>query len=147
MKNLKLNFVAFILLVIVKISVAQWSPVYIFPSCPLSIKTIEDKIFVCTAVNGIYVSTDLGVTFCETNLGLDDINTRDLIIKDSLLLLGTRTGVFRSTDYGNTWSRAGTGIPANIQSNVGELILRGDSVLVATWGNGIFLSLDFGIMA
>jgi photosystem II stability/assembly factor-like uncharacterized protein len=119
--------------------------VYTFPSCPFSIVSSGDKFYACTVINGIYISADMGITFTQSNAGLSDSSARDIIIRDSILLVGTRTGVYRSTDYGVSWNRAGTEIPANIQSNVGELIFRGDSVLVATWGNGIFLSLDFGL--
>lgn len=145
MKNSAKFFLTISLFILFKLSSAQWEQVYTFPSCPFSIVSSGDKIYACTVINGIYISTDMGITFTQSNVGLSDSSTRDIIVHDSILLVGTRTGVYRSTDYGVSWNRAGTGIPANIQSNVGELIFRGDSVLVATWGNGIFLSLDFGL--
>jgi photosystem II stability/assembly factor-like uncharacterized protein len=145
MKNFTKILFTIIFLCLFKLPFAQWVQVYTLPSCPFSIVSSGDKIFACTVVNGIYISTDMGMTFTQSNTGLNDSSTRDVIVRDSLLLVGTRTGVYRSIDYGVSWNRSGTEIPANIQSNVGELIFRGDSVLVATWGNGIFLSLDFGL--
>ena len=87
-----------------KFSGAQWLPIYTFPSCPLSIASSANRIYICTAISGVFVSTDMGMTFTESNNGLTDLNTRYMITRDSLLLLGTSTGVFRSTDYGNTWN-------------------------------------------
>jgi hypothetical protein len=63
--------------------------------------------------------------------------------KDSLLILGTNKSIFKSIDYGATWSLSSSGIPASGGSNVEDIIFKGDSILVATYGNGIFCSVDY----
>ncbi len=141
----KLLFVVSLNLIITYNVYAQWDSVYTFPTWPDWIASSGDNLYACTVTRGVYISTDAGITFNQSNTGLSDTSTRCMITRDSLLLLGTRTGVFRSVNYGETWERSGAGIPVNVQSNVGEMIFRGDSILVATWGNGIYLSLDFGL--
>jgi hypothetical protein len=47
-------------------------------------------------------------------------------------------------DYGASWTLASNGFPTTgDHSNVTGIIFRGDSILVATYGNGIYCSVDF----
>jgi photosystem II stability/assembly factor-like uncharacterized protein len=122
---------------------AQWIAVDSIESAVLNISTSGGKLFVCSATSGIYISADSGVTFNPSNNGLANLNTRVIRTKDSLLILGTNQSIYKSIDLGTTWILSSNGVPANTGSNVEDIIFKGDSILVATYGNGIFCSTDY----
>ena len=125
------------------ITYAQWSAVDSVNSAISNISTSTGKLYVCSVTTGIYISSDSGNTFIPSNNGLPNLNTRVILAKDSLLVLGTNQQIYKSTNYGSSWSLASNGFPSNGGSNVECIIFKGDSILVATYGNGIFCSLDF----
>src|ERR1039457_2194234 len=125
------------------IALAQWVSVDSLNSSIHKISTSSGKLYVCTVTTGVYISSDSGVTFNPANNGLTNLNTRVILAKDSLLVLGTNQQIYKSIDFGTSWQLASNGFPANIGSNVQDIIFKGDSILVATYGNGIFCSTDY----
>lgn len=122
---------------------AQWIELDSLASPIVNISTSNENIYVCTAVSGVYISNDSGNTFHQSNEGLDNLNTRIILPKDSLLILGTNNSIYKSTNHGSTWELSSNGFPTNGDlSNVESIIWKGDSILVATYGNGIYCSID-----
>ncbi len=120
---------------------AQWITVDSLESQILHICTHNEKLFVCTATNGVYISSDDGNTFQLSNSGLDNLNTRMILPQESMLVLGTNNSIYTSTNDGETWELSSDGFPSE-DSNVVGIISDGDSIFVATYGNGIHCSID-----
>ena len=79
----------------------------------------------------------------QVNLGLDNLNVWSLAInQDNVLFAGTSAGVFRSSDFGDTWDAAGSGLGDN---DIGALVIDDEGALFsATHGDGVFRSFDNG---
>jgi photosystem II stability/assembly factor-like uncharacterized protein len=61
---------------------------------------------------GIFRSTDDGVSWTSVDVGVTQPNTSGLAIHDSIVLAGTdSSGIFLSTDNGTTWTGFNTGLP------------------------------------
>ncbi len=92
--------------------------------------------------SGVFVSTNEGATWTQSNAGLTDTNVPSLAVYGSAVFAGTHDGVFRSTDYGTTWNAANSGPMQN--TDVAALVFKGSDLFAATFGNGIFVSSDQG---
>jgi photosystem II stability/assembly factor-like uncharacterized protein len=94
---------------------------------------------------GIIKSTDGGNTWISTGLTYEQSNTRvicRILVNPSntqILLAGTNTGVFRSTDGGKNWSLRQTGNIKDMEFKPGT-----PSTVYATSGGKIFRSIDGG---
>ena len=62
-------------------------------------------------------------------------------VHDSILFAGTNGGVFRSTDFGRSWTQANNGLAIN--SGIGSIVVK-DSNLIAGGSNGVYISKDNG---
>lgn len=113
---------------------------FIFPdgnsSAPVAI--VDDNIIICCNGNGIFRSTDAGVTFtavssltCSTNIAAAKIGT-DYFIYQS------RTSAYRSTDSGLTWT---TQAVTNAPNAVG-----GTGLLISTPGRIVFNGTVYGCL-
>jgi photosystem II stability/assembly factor-like uncharacterized protein len=123
---------------------AQWIITDSVDSWITSFSTSGGYLYACAAATGVYISSDSGFNFVPSNDGLENLNTRVILPKDSLLVLGTNNEIYKSIDYGFTWSLASNGFPTTgDSSNVTGIIFRGDSILVATYGSGIYCSVDY----
>lgn len=95
-------------------SISQWQSTN-WPVQNLGIQAIatnsQNHIFVCTATDGIYRSTDLGNTWIKLNNGLAFNNIASISIdKSDRIFIGTHgDGVYFSNNNGNSWSKIGLG--------------------------------------
>lgn len=109
-------------------------------------------VFAGTATQGVYKSTDDGVTWVAANTGIELTQVHDLIASGGNLLAATSSksficpaanNVFKSTDNGSTWTPT-SGLSAQI---VNSFALKG-SFVYAVFANlgasGIFRSSDNG---
>jgi len=124
---------------------SQWVMVDSLNSAVIDINSSGGLLYACTATTGVFVSSDSGFTFNAINNGLNNLNTRKILIRDSMLFLGTNNSIYKSTNFGNSWELSNTGIPLSLNSNVDDIAFRGDSIIIATFNNGIFLSKNFGL--
>jgi photosystem II stability/assembly factor-like uncharacterized protein len=78
----------------------------------LAINQSSGHIFAGTDTNGIYRSTDNGVSFMQINNGLTFRYVRSIVINSSgVIFAATHVGgVFRSIDNGDNWSQVNAGI-------------------------------------
>jgi hypothetical protein len=125
-------------------SYSQWIATDSLESRMSSFSESGGYLYACSSASGIYISIDSGYNFYSSNESLGNLNTRIILPKDSLLVLGTNNSIYKSIDYGASWILASNGFPTTgDHSNVTGIIYRGDSILVATYGNGIYCSIDF----
>jgi photosystem II stability/assembly factor-like uncharacterized protein len=97
------------------------------------------NIFASTMGLGVSFSSTDGDTWKEINTGLTDTFVYDVTSIGSILLAGTQNGIFRSTDSGNNWSAADSGL-AN--RNVFGFAANKGTLCAAA--GGIFRSTDSG---
>jgi len=142
MKRKIIRILTFLILSISISTQAQWIELDSLESPIVHITSLDGRLYVCTATNGIYISSDNGNSFQISNNGLDNLNTREILALDSLLILGTNNSIYKSMDQGESWVLSSNGFPSS-DSNVEDIIKKGDSIFVATYGNGILCSIDF----
>ncbi len=61
----------------------------------------------------------------------------------STVLAATQDGIFRTVDSGKTWSRSGSGIPANLHPDC--LLVTNPYIFAGTIGGGIYRSSNAGV--
>lgn len=76
---------------------------------------VDQTLFSATRENGIYRSTDGGLTWQTANTGLTTVRTYEVAIAPSfsnngLALAATEKGLFRTTDGGDTWTKVTSGL-------------------------------------
>jgi hypothetical protein len=125
-------------------STAQWVYTDSVDGPVKNISTSGNNLYVCSGWSGVYISSDSGFTFTSSNNGLGNLCTRTIAARDSLIILGTVNSVYKSINYGNSWILASNGLPPPSENiEVRDIIFKGDSVILASWGAGIYCSLDF----
>jgi len=107
----------------------------------------DDDIF--TAELGVNRSTDLGQTWETINNGLTNLDTRTIVIKnDGTVFCGAGFSnsdqgvIFRSTDNGNNWVRADTGIAWSTHLNAMAVDITGN--IYAGAYDGVYKSTNNG---
>lgn len=97
-----------------------------------SITKIGSTFFMATSYDGVYKSTDNGLTWSPANIGMGPKDVRALIATgSSTLIAGTHyVGMYRSTNLGSSWNKSMTGFPAG--SSILSLLVKGPSVFAGT---------------
>jgi len=98
---------------------------------------------------GVYRSTDNGASWTSANSGLTDTAVNTLALSaitggDTIVLAGTSSGVFSSTDCGRTWLAIGL---SNVSINALTAIPSGGGTRIVLAGthSGVFRSTDGGV--
>jgi photosystem II stability/assembly factor-like uncharacterized protein len=123
-------------------ALAQWVQLSNTACANSAVNSSDDKLYICSSLYGFLISADSGYTFQQSNNGLNTLETKCLLIKDSVFVLGTSQGIYKSNDYGATWLPANNGFPASY-SYVLDIVLKGDSIFIVSGGKGIYCSADF----
>ncbi len=91
---------------------------------------------------GIFVSSDSGATWIETDSGLTDNRVNALVVNDGDIFAATAlAGVSVSTDDGKYWSAVNSGLA---DTNTNALALSGTTLFAGTESGGIFTSTNSG---
>ena len=107
-----------------------------------SILSMDSELFASTLGQGVFRSTNRGLTWSGVNSGLNDLNIRALVSVDSILFVGTyQHSVFRSTDHGSNWISMNNGIGENY--SITALCVNGKD-LCASDGWNVYLTTDKG---
>ncbi|NIR95588.1 MAG: hypothetical protein GWO08_18695, partial [Gammaproteobacteria bacterium] len=108
-----------------------------------SITAIGSTLFAATSYDGVYKSTDNGLTWNPANLGMGPKDVRALAVSgSSTLLAGTHyVGLYRSTDMGSQWNKSMAGFPAG--STIASM-LSIESFIFAGTRDGIYRTADNG---
>jgi photosystem II stability/assembly factor-like uncharacterized protein len=88
---------------------------------------------------GLYATTDDGVNWNDAGLSGLDVNV--LIVKDSNIYAGTSSGVYFSSNGGNTWDSINTGMN---NSQIFTLAAK-DSILFAGSNHFVYISTNNGV--
>ncbi len=91
--------------------------------------------------NGIFISTDNGISWTAINNGLTSLAVATILHSEADLFAGTWQGVFISTDSGSTWNEINTGLG---NKNVRALEIIDNNLFAGTEGGGIYLSTNKG---
>lgn len=113
-------------------------------------------VYAGTVGGGIYRSTNAGSTWTAVNSGLLDgldrlpVAVGALMIHPvlpSIIYAGTQggAGLYRSTDGGQTWLAATSGLPATAVYALAIDPQNPSIVYVGSWGLGVFRSVDGGV--
>lgn len=82
---------------------------------------------------GLFVSSDSGATWSYANLGVSFIFSLAYI--DNNIFAGTRSGIYRSTDNGNTWSNV-----YYLGIDVGCVAANGSNIFAGMSGGQVFIN-------
>ena len=109
--------------------------------CILSLTSSNSNIFAGTYSNGVFRSTNFGITWTTVNSGLTFLTVQSLIIKENYLFAGTAgSGIFLSTNNGENWNFSGL-----TNQDIYCFALIGSNLFAATFGNGVYLSTNNGV--
>jgi photosystem II stability/assembly factor-like uncharacterized protein len=108
-----------------------------------AVTSIGSTFFAATSYDGVYKSTDDGLSWSPTNEGMGPKDARALTISNSsTLIAGTHyVGMYRSTDLGLSWNKSVAGFPAG--SSILSLLVNGSSVFAGT-RDGVYRTEDNG---
>jgi photosystem II stability/assembly factor-like uncharacterized protein len=137
----KLLTIIFVLVISFTVN-AQWSrtsgPEGISIS---SFAAINGIVYAGTETDGIYASTDDGISWFPLNSGIETKSISAIASLPGYLLAATfGNGVYRSTDNGQTWLAPVSG--GNLF--VTAMVVRGPYIFVGTGSNGVYRSTDSG---
>jgi len=91
--------------------------------------------------NGVYTSTDGGVSWNKKNNGLTNLKINSLHIENNIIIAGTSTGVFISDDGGEYWHSSVTGLT---NTNV-RCVYKIPNMILAGTDAGVFYSTNKGL--
>jgi photosystem II stability/assembly factor-like uncharacterized protein len=115
----------------------------------------DATLFVTTPTQGVFKSGDRGQSWmlhgtgvelvAQTDYHFHELNISRSYSTDGTLFLATFEGLFRSTDFGNTWVEMETRPPSLVMSVAMSPHFALDSLLlVSTYGGGMYVSEDAG---
>jgi photosystem II stability/assembly factor-like uncharacterized protein len=100
----------------------------------------DKAIFAATLEDGVFRSTNGGVTWESWNFGLLDKQVLCIAVNHETVFAGTGTGLFRSDNDGRSWKE----ISLPVEGSVLSLGLLGTRLFVGTESHGLFVSDDDG---
>jgi len=89
---------------------------------------------------GIYISTDGGISFTSSNTGLSDLYVYSITSSGGNVFVGTNAGIYKSTDNGQSWFASNAGITSNY---IRCLNVSGTNIFAGTTTK-IYLSINGG---
>lgn len=109
-----------------------------------SLATLGNSVFVGNYKYGVFKSTNKGGTWALSNKGLTNIYFQSLAsygFVNTHLWVGSRSGLFLSTDFGSTWLKR---FISSSDDEITDLIFNGNNFFAATLNSGVMLSTDLG---
>lgn len=110
-------------------------------SLPLSMFADGENIFLGTANNGVFLSTDNGNNWKPFNLGAGRVECRSFAQMGDSLFVGTASGIVRLSNSSQSWTGRSNGL-APVPVNT--LLVNGANFLAGTLSGGVFRSTDQG---
>jgi photosystem II stability/assembly factor-like uncharacterized protein len=114
-------------------------------SLMVAIHCAGNYVFACTYNVGIFRSSDGGMTWHAANNGLGSGQGLEITQLTSLsgrLIAATRGGAYYSTDNGDSWTMASSGLDSRTVSTVAAF---GSLLVAGTYGAGAYRSTDMGV--
>lgn len=114
---------------------------HVFPTIQ-SISVNIPNVILAT-LDGIYVSTDNGFSWSESDAGVTGIDVNSIATTGSTVVIGTaRNGIFISSDNGSTWNRSSVGITSQ---NINSVMADGSTIYASAGYQLVFRSTDGGL--
>ncbi len=98
-------------------------------------------VYAGSSDGGILISTDNGENWSATDSVLPSLSKRIIIIKDTIIFVGTSKGIFSTSNNGESWSEMNNGL-TNL--DVYSLAIYGSNILAGTASGCIFQSSNNG---
>jgi photosystem II stability/assembly factor-like uncharacterized protein len=95
--------------------------------------------------SGVHKSTDMGLTWDYSNIGLEDTLTKSIELNQNgdIFVLTSTKGVFKSSDEGTSWSKFNEGIWNSRLMNIA--VDSAGFLYVGTRGSGVFKTIKSSI--
>lgn len=122
-------------------SFAQWQKVFEIYARIYEFTSNSNYVFCATGPEGVFRSSNYGVTWDSSNSGLLEKNIYSITAHGNYIFAGTDSGLFRSSDNGNTWSS----IHQNIYYIFVYHLESNDQFIFAGTLKGLFRSSNQGI--
>ena len=117
---------------------------------------IDATLFLTTPSQGVFKSADRGTSWelhetgvelvGQTNFHFEDLSISGDYSNDGTIFLATFEGLFRSTDFGNSWVELETRPPTLIMGVAMSPEFAQDGLmLVSTYGGGLYVTEDAGV--
>ena len=129
--------------------IQTWRKVWEAPSMVADILAspqLPETFYAITLSNGVYRSTDSGITWRPINNGLTNSTVNDLaasVNDETLLYAATNDGIFVSRDGGLSWNRSNVGLSTPLATVVALHPIFDSMVYAGTLG-GVFVSYNYG---
>ncbi len=107
-----------------------------------SILEFDGKLFVATFGNGVFVSTDAGDSWTQTETGLNSPAVMSLEGRNGTLYAGTLNGLNASTDAGMSWKNLNGGVLDDMEIQC--IVVEGATIFAGTYYYGVYVSTDGG---
>ena len=103
-----------------------------------SLATTASNIFAGTLLNGVYLSTNAGLTWNALTLGqgLTNFQVYSVFIKDTYVFVGTNYGIYRSSNNGTSWSLVNSGFFGSFALNGNRIFAGGGNIICYSDNDG-----------
>lgn len=103
----------------------------------------EDRIFIGTCSGEIFFSENNGYSWIQFNTAsLPEVPIQTLIKKDSLMVVGSKFAIYRTSDLGNIWTR----VPLDtVYYDFTDMVHDSDYIYASSFYYGIMRSQDDGL--
>jgi hypothetical protein len=96
------------------------------------------EIFAGTWRGGVFLSSNNGTSWTQSNSGISGTNISSLLVNGSNIFAGTwASGIFLTTNNGSSWKEINTGLPA--RSSILSITASGSDIFAGTDGGGVWL--------
>jgi hypothetical protein len=112
------------------------------PIAVYTLKIIDNKIYIGTLNNGIFISADFGATWTNYNNTLPAVSGFEKF-NGSIYASTVGNGVYKYDTIANNWLPFNNQLPSNISYNVDAIVSTSDRLLIGAGGNGTFYYYDF----
>lgn len=106
-----------------------------------SVVANKGYLYAGTVGQGVFTSSDGGITWQQSSQGLTNLHVFCLALYDKTIFAGTRGGVYCSEDNGRTWLPKNAGMPAETRA---YSLIAANGILYAGSRAGIYVSADKG---
>jgi len=123
---------------------AQWNPVTALPNTTLYSVWVNGDTIAASADSVVYISSDAGGTWKTSATVAEGLFSVERVrVRNGRIYAGTRRkGVFVSDNLGDSWSDFNQGLVGGIGNSqlvIVDMLIRGDSIYVATEGSGAWV--------
>ncbi len=127
---------------------SDWQQISSYPSSTAhDMIILNGKFFVCSINNGVYRSTDSGISWEERNNNLTSADSKrvyDIDFINGRFIIASVDGIYVSTDEGGSWERKSSGMTIGPGANnvFAYSVFEDNGIIFSGIYNGIYRSTD-----